>query len=113
MRNTTFFASLDYASRSERLYQMLVDNKNGNLELDDVDLFLIEEQLSNIEDANMTPYFNIFQYMSDDLRENIITSRNDCDTWIRENAETIQWVGDMETLNKFWDEYPNGYILFG
>jgi hypothetical protein len=112
MRNTTFFASLEYASRSERLYQMLVDNKNGTLELDDVDLFLIEEQLSNLEDANMTPYYNIFQSMSDDLRGEIIASREECDTWIRENAETIQWVGDTAALNKFWDEYPNGYILF-
>ena len=113
MRNTTLFASLEYASRSERLYQMLVDNKNGTLELDDMDLFLIEEQLSNLEDANMTPYYNIFQSMSDDLRDKVITSREECNAWIRENAEIIQWVGSVEELNKFWDEYPNGYILFG
>ena len=44
--------------------------------------------------------------------DDVIVSKKNCDKWLENNRETIYSL-NRESLDKFWEENPNGVIHFG
>lgn len=108
--------------RVKDLYDKLDDSDSGKPYIDDMEEYQINSEISKLEKENSVSMSgnNLFRtskrdYDSDggsQYTEDRIFSLKQCRKWLIDNKEFVYDL-DMDRVEKFWEEYPDGVIDFG
>ena len=115
-QHTWFYKNKELYLKEQEIYSKLDKYEDGEIFLDDLDLLALNSEADKINDKNDAGYHDLFRTWKRDengyYTEDKIFSKQECDKWLEDNKDV---VGDVntESLNKFWEEYPNGVIDFG
>ena len=114
-QHTWFYADKQYKEELDRLWNeidILEVNETGNEE----EIVSLYEEIDRIEKLVETEFHDCFRISKRTSNrsyiDDVLLSRDECMNFIFKNKEFLYHF-DGESLAKFWDKYPNGYIEFG
>ena len=98
------------------LYEKVDKAKNYEDRYDELDAQAFYYQAEELREENESDYHDCFRTSKKNedgtYIEDVIFSKKECDEWLENNKETVYCL-NRESLDKFWEEYPNGIIEFG
>lgn len=115
-QHTWFYKNKDKYLKMIELYEKSEKAENCEDGYDQSDAYAFEIEAEKLWEENESNYHDCFRtskrnedntYIDDE-----IFSKKECYEWLENNKETIYSIDD-ESLNKFWEEHPNGVIVFG
>ncbi len=114
--HTWFYKNADLYDEQVELYKKIDIHETGLIWLDDMDMFQINSRIDEIDklnDAKCSDLFRTTKREPDgEYTLDVIRSKKECDKWLLDNADTVYGL-NKSSLDKFWDNYPNGVINFG
>lgn len=115
-QHTWFYKDKDKFLKMVELYKNLDKAENWEGGYDELDAEDFYHQAEELREENKADYHDCFRTSKRNedgtYIDDIIFSKKECDKWLEDNKETVYYL-DKESLNKFWEEYPNGVIEFG
>ena len=131
-QHTWFLKSKELYLKKNELNEKLDSFEEGEIYLDDMELYQLNHQIGEINKANDTEYHDLFRTskrsVDDTYTDDVIFSRKECFEWIdkpenlvsfkntvfdTDEQEKINREYSINKLNEFWDKYPDGVIYFG
>lgn len=115
-QHTWFYKEKDKYLKMLELYEKTEKAENYEDGYDESDAEVFYEESRKLREENEAEYHDCFRTSkrNDDRTyvDDVILGKEECDKWLENNKETIYFL-DKESLDKFWEEYPNGVIHFG
>jgi Zn-finger nucleic acid-binding protein len=119
-QHTWFHKDQNLLKKEVELYKKVDAHENGEIWLDDLELYQIEQELREITINNEADYHDLFRTHKRNVdgtyTDDVIYSKEECDQWLKDNEHLVTWSYEKEyrkLLNEFWEKYPNGAINFG
>jgi Zn-finger nucleic acid-binding protein len=114
-----FHKDQNLLKKEVELYKKVDAHENGEIWLDDLELYQIEQELREITINNEADYHDLFRTHKRNVdgtyTDDVIYSKEECDQWLKDNEHLVTWSYEKEyrkLLNEFWEKYPNGAINF-
>ena len=115
-QHTWFYKEKDKYLKMNELYEKMNRAENYEDGYDELDAQAFYHQAKELREENESNYYDCFRTSKRNeggtYIEDVIFSKKECDEWLENNKETVYYL-DKESLDKFWEEYPNGVIQFG
>ena len=115
-QHTWFYKEKDKYLKMNELYEKMNRAENCEDGYDELDAQAFYHQAKELREENESNYHDCFRTSKRNedgtYIEDVIFSKKECDEWLENNKETVYYL-DKESLDKFWEEYPNGVIQFG
>jgi hypothetical protein len=131
-QHTWFLKSKELYLKQNELYEKLDSFEEGEIYLDDMELYQLNHQIDEIDKENDAEYHDLFRTSKrnedNTYTDDVIFSRKECFEWIdkpknlvsfkntvfeTDEQEKINREYSISKLNEFWDKYPDGVIYFG
>lgn len=131
-QHTWFLKSKELYLKQNELYEKLDSFEEGEIYLDDMEVYQLNHQIDEIYKENNTEYHDLFRTSKrnedNTYTDDVIFSRKECFKWIdkpenlvsfkntvfdTDKQEKINREYSISKLNEFWDKYPDGVIYFG
>lgn len=116
-QHTWFYKEKDKYLKMLELYEKEEKVENYEDGYNELDAQAFYEESKKLREENEAAYHDCFRTSKRNedgtyIDDVVILSKEDCDIWLENNRETIYSM-DRESLDKFWEEHPNGVICFG
>ena len=131
-QHTWFLKSKELYLKQNELYEKLYSFEEGEIYLDDMEVYQLNHQIDEIYKENDAEYHDLFRTSKrngdNTYTDDVIFSRKECFKWIdkpenlvsfkntvfeTDEQEKINREYSITKLNDFWDKYPDGVIYFG
>ena len=131
-QHTWFAKDKELYIKQNELYDKLDSFEEGDIYLDDMEIYQINHQIDEIEKENKAEFHDLFRTNKRNpdgtYTDDVILSRKECFEWISkpenrvsfkstvfdsEEQEEINREYSINKLNEFWEKYPDGVIYFG
>jgi hypothetical protein len=131
-QHTWFLKDKELYLKQNELYKKLDSFENDELYLDDLELYQLNSEISDIDKENKADYHDLFRTSKRNVdgtyTDDVIFSSKECFEWIdkpenlvsfkntvfeTDEQERVNREYSINKLNEFWDKYPNGVIYFG
>ncbi|XAI97330.1 hypothetical protein [Leptolyngbya phage Lbo-JY46] len=115
-QHTWFYKEKDKYLKMNELFEKADKAENYEDGYDELDAQSFYRQAEKLSEENESDYHNCFRTSKRNkdgtYTNDVIYSKKECDEWLESNKEFVYSL-DRESLDRFWDEYPNGVIEFG
>lgn len=110
-QHTWFYKTKEFIEEEEEeIYEIITSDNYNSSHVH----YLIREEY--IDEQKQTEFHDCFRTSKREKNGEYcldkIFSKEECDKWLKENSEYVYDL-NQESLDKFWQKYPNGYIEFG
>lgn len=131
-QHTWFVKDKELYLKQNELYDKLDLFEEGDIYLDDIEVYQINHQIDEIEKENKSEFHDLFRTNKRNpdgtYTDDVILSRKECFEWINkpenrvsfkntvfdsEEQEQLNREYSINKLNEFWEKYPDGVIYFG
>ena len=116
--HTWFHKNKTTYDKLNKIYQELnkLEDELGESFFEDERVIKLQEESDKLYDENEAEYHDVFRTnkRNEDgtYSDDVIYSKEETYKWLKENSKEID-ERQIERLDKFWEEYPNGVIDFG
>ncbi len=131
--HTRFYKDKVLYEEYKELYDKLDKCENFETYLDDIEIFQIDQRISEIETLNKTEYHDLFRTSKREVSNgeytlDVIYSKIECFKWLEDNKDLVSFKNTIfdsdeeekklkynsyKRLKEFWEKYPDGVIDFG
>ena len=131
-QHTWFVKDKELYLKQNELHDKLDLFEEGEIYLDDMEIYQINHQIDEIEKENKAEFHDLFRTNKRNpdgtYTDDVILSRKECFEWINkpenrvsfkntvfdsEEQEQLNREYSINKLNEFWEKYPDGVIYFG
>lgn len=114
--HTWFYKNNKLYKENEKLYNDLDKHEKDEIYLDEFEVRQIQLRIDEIDEKNDVEFHDCFRTnkreQDNSYTTDIIYSENECNKWLIDNSDLIYYM-NKDSLNEFWNKYPDGVIDFG
>jgi len=115
-QHTWFYRDKKIYDECASMHDTLDKVETGELLMPDNEYQEMNAKVEELSDTNKTDYHDLFRTWkrepSGEYTHDVIYSKEQCMSWLKENYDNVGKV-NINMLNKFWEEFPDGVIDFG
>lgn len=115
-QHTWFYKDKDKYLKMIDIYEKMDKAEMYEDGYDELDAYAFFNESEKLREENSADYHDCFRTSKRNedgtYTDDVIYSKKECDEWLESNKEFVYSL-DKESLDRFWDEHPNGVIDFG